>query len=147
MRFWLFLFYFGLIGLLLNIGFGWELIQNPETKNQWHLVTALSSLTFVSLPQIIMLIRVDTVLRRLALTAPPPRLSQLNQSRFQAMGPTYSSLGLSVLSLITGTMANPGQLPILHLVLGLGLFVISSLSAVRWTRLFSRIRDDKATSQ
>jgi len=132
----------GLSCLLLaaNLLTGILLSQSSETSPIVHLLLALGSL-FLGLLSHFLLIKQGQ--RKLELLATQSGLDskiredvRLLNKGAQASG--FVSLSFLVVSLITGTLAQAGQWPLVHIIAAVAIITFSSQTLIRWVR-FQRL--------
>lgn len=118
---------------LLNLFLGWSLSQNSEISADHHLALALASIAFLIVGHLGLLLQSEKEMRSwVENNSSDEVLEILAQKKTRASGFSWSLLGASLLSLISGTIAQSGQIPWLHSLLGLSLVGLSLFACGFW---------------
>lgn len=131
---WLALFFLLIASLFvtMNIFSGLALVDRDVGQAEWHLLRGISIVVCSIFGNLILLKKWQTHKEQQALRSEivhqVPGLSQM----------AIATLVVSIISLITGTISNPGSFPLLHGVLGFSLVALVLSTTLSWAYVIFR---------
>ena len=138
--FWIFFvtFFAGIVGLFYNGWLGWHLAHDRHLAPEKHLVLGLASLGFVFVGHFALLPHSQALIQKAFLMKLFPQDSpfwkEIAHLRQSTLSKGFVVIGLSLLSLITGTISHAGHLPILHLGGSVVLLIAAIATLFGWIR-------------
>jgi len=121
---------------IINLWLGWGLSQTEHSPPETHLILGIASLILSCGGCLFMILSADKKVRakeREALMKnETPKTSEIRDLIGKATRQSYAVFVFFPISMITGTIAHAGRIPLLHLIVGLASFMAISRATFVW---------------
>ncbi len=117
---------------LINIIMGIQLTQSASQDSSVHLAIALSVAVLHLLGSLFMMIFTKKKFEELALISDFSKVSTLQRSRETNIRISLTAVGVSIVSILTGTSSSSDDIPWIHAIIGCTLCAVSFLNWIKW---------------
>ncbi len=136
-----FLLGLSLLGTVINTVLGFELAGSSRMPPETHLIVGFTSSALYIVAFIVLLMASKQRLETKALLAEThasDTIERMSRARESCLLPSFVTLGLFIVGLITGTLSDGGTFPLVHGAVGLGTLGLSAYLLWVWAAFYRK---------